>query len=182
MISQVNLSEERMKGFGAYEVDGMIVNYLYGLNDLCQRYLTKEGMENPTILELGTNDGVSTMLFAKYGIVTTVDVVYKQSTKQKFECSENPIEYVNEYFHKFSEVCKLSGKKYDLIYIDGEHTYSAVRADISMFIGFVNDGGIIAGHDYNQKTSGVISAVNELADRIKKDVNVFSDSSWAIEL
>lgn len=31
----MKLDTERMKGFGAYRVDGYKINYLFGLKDLC---------------------------------------------------------------------------------------------------------------------------------------------------
>ena len=38
--------------------------------------------------------------------------------------------------------------KYDIIYIDADHSYEGVKADIDMAFDKVKDGGYIMGHDY----------------------------------
>ncbi len=37
---------------------------------------------------------------------------------------------------------------FDLVYIDGDHRYNAVKADIEAWLPKVRPGGTIAGHDY----------------------------------
>lgn len=51
-------------------------------------------------------------------------------------------------------------EKADFIFIDGNHTYEAVRHDILKALQYINTGGIIAGHDY-PNFDGVRMAVNE---------------------
>jgi cephalosporin hydroxylase len=41
----------------------------------------------------------------------------------------------------------LDGRKLDLLFIDGDHTYVGVRADFEMYSPFVRPGGIVAFHD-----------------------------------
>ncbi|MDO8804340.1 MAG: class I SAM-dependent methyltransferase [Elusimicrobiota bacterium] len=41
----------------------------------------------------------------------------------------------------------LDGKKLDLLFIDGDHTFEGVRSDFEMYSGFVRPGGVIAFHD-----------------------------------
>jgi predicted O-methyltransferase YrrM len=36
----------------------------------------------------------------------------------------------------------------DFVYIDGDHTYSGVRADLQLWTPKVRSGGIVSGHDY----------------------------------
>lgn len=47
----------------------------------------------------------------------------------------------------------------DFLFIDGDHRYEAVRQDIDSWLPHVRDGGIIAGHDYDQP--GVKKAASE---------------------
>lgn len=47
-------------------------------------------------------------------------------------------------------VKEISGS-YDFIYIDGDHSFKAVYRDINNFFPLLNNGGVIAGHDINQK-------------------------------
>lgn len=47
------------------------------------------------------------------------------------------------------------------VFIDGEHSYEAVKADIEAWLPKIVPGGIIAGHDYNNCWPGVKKAVDE---------------------
>lgn len=60
----------------------------------------------------------------------------------------------------------------DVVFIDMEHTYEAVKNDINIWINKVKNGGYLAGHDYVQGWPGVVAAVNESFGEeniIKKD-------------
>ena len=50
----------------------------------------------------------------------------------------------------------------DFLFVDGDHEYEAVLADIRAFVPFVRDGGIVAFHDYKSGKPGVPRAVDEL--------------------
>lgn len=49
----------------------------------------------------------------------------------------------------------------DLVYIDADHEYDGVKADITLWSRHVRPGGILCGHDYGV-TDGVTRAVDEL--------------------
>ena len=49
----------------------------------------------------------------------------------------------------------------DAVFIDADHRYESVKADILAWMPKVKRGGILAGHDYMSKYDGVITAVNE---------------------
>lgn len=51
------------------------------------------------------------------------------------------------------------GEYADFIFIDGNHTYEAVKHDILKAMKYIKPNGIIAGHDYNFE--GVQKAINE---------------------
>lgn len=65
----------------------------------------------------------------------------------------------------------------DMIFIDGDHSYSSVLADITAWERTVKPGGLICGHDYNVHP-GVKPAVDESFQfgRIKFPVG----SIWAV--
>ncbi len=42
----------------------------------------------------------------------------------------------------------LNRKRADFVYLDGDHSYEAARADIAAWWPIIKSGGILAGHDY----------------------------------
>jgi SAM-dependent methyltransferase len=164
----MNLNRERMEGYGEYLVDGYRVNYLFGLDDLCRKYVKK----NFKVLELGVNNGISTEVFCRYSN-SVVAVDFQKTENIERILSENK----NLTFHqmRFSEFYKENTLDFDLIYIDGSHEYRDVKEDIQNSLRIIRSGGIISGHDYNSTCPGVIMAVNEMF----KGIEVFDDSSWA---
>jgi len=67
----------------------------------------------------------------------------------------------------------------DFVFIDAEHTYEAVRADILTWRWKLKPGGLLAGHDYNDKSfPGVCRAVDELCP--KRILG--SDTVWMIRV
>lgn len=76
----------------------------------------------------------------------------------------------------------LKDKKFDFIYLDGNHTYSFIKEDITEWIKFVKPGGILAGHDYGVPVHpGVKIAVDEIFLN-RFHVLHFPDTSWAVRL
>lgn len=57
--------------------------------------------------------------------------------------------------------CKWE-KPIDVLHIDGDHEYEAVRADIGKYVPFLGDGGIVIFDDYDAAHPGVRQAVHEL--------------------
>ena len=49
----------------------------------------------------------------------------------------------------------------DLIFIDGDHSYEACKADIGAWAPFVKRGGVIAFHDFGSRADGVTRAIFE---------------------
>jgi cephalosporin hydroxylase len=69
------------------------------------------------------------------------------------------------------------------VYLDGCHTYDAVKADIALWRPLLVDGGIMSGHDYNMPS--VKKAVDELYHNVrnheKRDDTVLesdADGNW----
>jgi len=51
-----------------------------------------------------------------------------------------------------------------LVYLDANHTYEGVKRDIEAWYPKVEEGGIIAGHDYFSQDYGVHTAINEFVN------------------
>jgi hypothetical protein len=62
----------------------------------------------------------------------------------------------------------------DFVFIDADHSYEAVSADIDAWRGKVKPGGILCGHDYgHSRFPGVAQAVDE-----RFAVEVLPDNVW----
>lgn len=55
----------------------------------------------------------------------------------------------------------LPEESFDLVFIDADHRYEAVRSDILNYAPLLKYGGILCGHDYGKGRDGLIEAVNE---------------------
>lgn len=56
----------------------------------------------------------------------------------------------------------LKDNDFDAIFIDADHSYDSVKADITNYLPKLKKGGILAGHDYDSvHFPGVIQAVDE---------------------
>jgi hypothetical protein len=68
----------------------------------------------------------------------------------------------------------------DFVYIDAQHTYEGVRADISAWLPKVRKGGFIGGHDYPIDT--VYHAVHSIEAFKFKQIRDYKDTSWLVKL
>jgi len=82
---------------------------------------------------------------------------------EEFEENMSPVyEFYQPIRMTSVEAAKLySDKSLDFVYIDADHEYEAIKADITAWLPKVKIGGIIAGHDY-PAWEGVVRAVEEL--------------------
>ena len=68
---------------------------------------------------------------------------------------------------------------YDIIYIDGDHSYNGVKQDLTNAFSKIKNGGYIMGHDYemnmnktkNNYNFGVKEAVDEFCIRYNQTIN-----------
>lgn len=64
----------------------------------------------------------------------------------------------------------------DFVFIDADHTYEGVSADIRDWKPKIRRGGLLMGHDYNPSTfPGVVQAVNEIGKPRR-----YTDHVWSI--
>lgn len=76
------------------------------------------------------------------------------------------------------EACKqFDDLSIDFIFIDADHSYEAVKADIIAWMPKIKIGGLITGHDYDYQKTGVKKAVDEIfGNRAKIDAR----SIWRV--
>lgn len=99
---------------------------------------------------------------------------FKNAAMKNLEQYKDKIEWI----HDFSEnaIDKIK-EKLDFIYIDGDHNYPFVKKDIELYHPIVKEGGLISGHDFDNK--GVQKAVYEFYN--EKMVNKAEDDWWVIK-
>lgn len=157
-------------------------------NAMLQHYC--DTLSNPTILEIGVFRGEFLDYLVHnctYGSIHAVDlfegvtcsgdsdgnnVVYYDVGKSYLELLEK---YTNTptiqlyRSHSIDFLQKQEDNTYDIIYIDGEHSYNGVKHDLLHSFRTIKNGGYIMGHDYemNMKKAknvynfGVKQAVDE---------------------
>jgi predicted O-methyltransferase YrrM len=63
----------------------------------------------------------------------------------------------------------------DFVYIDGNHDYHFVRADLENYYPIVKKGGVVCGHDIN--STGVLRALSEFA--VKRSIALHTkENDW----
>jgi predicted O-methyltransferase YrrM len=67
----------------------------------------------------------------------------------------------------------LGGKKIDLLFIDGDHSYEGVKEDFLNYTPFAKEGGIIVLDDCNQKWPGVLKFSMEIDEEKFEKVGNF---------
>ncbi len=148
--------------------------------------------ENLRIAEIGVFTGVNSKELMKYLDVKELYLIdpwekYHESYMEEidFEASErkcrkrmkkfgDKIKFVKEY--SSNAVDKIPDNL-DYIYIDANHNYEYVKADIENYWNKLKIGGILAGHDID--IFGVLKAVLEFTEKNKLDF-LISKGDWII--
>lgn len=146
-----------------------------------------------SLVEIGCWRGESTEIFAKH--ISTIYAI--DPFLPNLMAHEGLQDEVNSAHHVFMEMLlrnknvrhirmtsveaaeRVKSCTFDVVYIDGNHTYSSVKQDIAIWAPLIRSGGIISGHDYEpKKFPGVVKAVNENFTEVKR----FGDTSWGVIL
>jgi SAM-dependent methyltransferase len=146
------------------------------------------------VLEIGCFEGQSSEIFA-----ITADHVYcvdpwESGYDDNDMVSRGDLSHAEREFDKrmskYNNFVKIKKKStdaannfedntFDLVYIDGLHTYEGVTADINAWISKVKPTGFIGGHDYGAGWGGVVQAVQE---QFKSHIiRKFPDTSWLVK-
>lgn len=73
----------------------------------------------------------------------------------------------------------IADESMDFVYLDGEHSFEAVSADIAAWEPKIKPGGWLGGHDWGSAWPGVQRAVEAHKLPIPR---VFQDSSWLVRV
>lgn len=155
------------------------------LREFCEYITAIHGINKLTILEIGSWTGASAEIFAQYfKSVTCIDPWEETKGTISSQYNMKDVEAIfDNRIKKYTNITKIKARseaivdktgQYDIIYIDGEHTYEACKRDIKNFLPKARL--YITGHDYdNKKFPGVVKAVDEL---LGKPIKVFRETSW----
>lgn len=67
------------------------------------------------------------------------------------------------------------GRKFGMVFLDADHRYEAIHADILAYRQLLHRGGLLCGHDYSERWPGVVRAVDELVPN-----RVVHSSIWSV--
>jgi predicted O-methyltransferase YrrM len=167
-------------------------NYLPPLHDLVKYIGDRIDIKNATMVEVGSYLGESSEIFAQYFSkiycidIWTVVCIDGNWTHSKLDPSEAEMDF-NDRLQKFNNVTKLKmlsseaqklfeDNSVDIVYIDANHTYDAVKSDIQLWLPKIKNQGFISGHDYCKNLQpDVYRAVTE---SLGFPDFVFNDTSW----
>lgn len=164
--------------------------YLEGwMSDVELRWLAVTARRMPVIVEVGSWKGRSTKALggATPGVVYSIDN-WKGATNPAdvtaIEARTKGDDYIYEVYRTnlFDEIRAgkvvpiradsgkgveqlvrlLAGRQVDMVFIDGDHAYQSVKADIENYLPVLRDGGLMSGHDGAAMFPGVVRAIGEL--------------------
>lgn len=173
--------------FKEFEVDGdgehEIKNFMLGAQK--ERWSARRAAELTkveTLAEIGVQYGDNAFLmyrFFKPKELCLIDPY--QETPQPHNgllTSETSMDIAHEMLGEFPRWFRESSQTahvhfpdeyFDFIYIDGDHEYEGIKADLDNWYPKVKKGGVLAGDDYAPKYPGVIQAVDEKFPACEKE-------------
>ena len=163
-----------------------------GLTKLCE-WANEQGATGKAV-EIGSYSGEGTVVIAKhFKEVTAVDPWMNGYDINDVASQQCPMKFVFQAFQDKTEdlenVMFIKGKSIDalesikdescdFVYIDGDHRYEGVLADLNGWRPKLREGGVMAGHDWSFKT--VQKALVEVFK--DKEAVLFQGDSWGIKL
>lgn len=151
--------------------------------------LNEKDIKFNNCLEIGAYDGGSSISLAHFSEnLLTID----GNSPLRFDV--NPIKEITNYmgisansFHEntIEIIKKFSTKGYDLIFIDGDHTYEGVKKDYKNCLPLLNKGGIMFFHDivdseYHRSANCYVSKFWDEIKNIHKTLEIKdpTNSDW----
>lgn len=161
-------------------IRGITAQHESEIGAFCNFIVERDGDGLKTILEIGTFKGGTAYIFSQIALnkVITIDLHRNQDGRnplfQKLKTKVPIIEVmgISSAPATIQAVKNLLGEDLvDLLFIDGDHGYEAVKADFINYSTLVRDGGWIAFHDIHHFPSAGEAAceVHRLWEEIKGD-------------
>ena len=163
-------------------------------------FLLKKLPKNATCAEIGVRTGKFSTQILEYtkpkelylidtwsgGEVLTDEVYTDEVAKQYYD-------EVTKKFAKNEKVKIIKSRSaeaskqfpdsfFDWIYIDGDHSYQGVKADLEAYFDKVKSGGFITGDDYKERQRlGVIKAVDEFQKNYSVKPILFKNFQYILQ-
>ncbi|MDI3545103.1 MAG: 1-O-methyltransferase [Rikenellaceae bacterium] len=147
--------------------------------------------ENSVIVEIGSYLGASASFLAsaakeKNHIVFCVDTwkndAMSEGERDTFDEFCKNTQHLQKYIRtlrgKSVEIAKTFNNEIDLLFIDGDHSYEGVRADVEAWLPKVKDGGIVVFHDIGW-AEGVQRVVNEYIKPLQIEEQIIENTYYA---
>ena len=139
-LRSYDLAGENPRPMTIDEVDGL-------------KELVNELPDNPIIIQIGAERGVSTMAMLEQrpdALILSIDLDERPEEFNHLKQGELPWQNVVRLLGRSQDIGVLLPTKIkcNLLFIDGDHRYEAVLADVRLWTSCVVLGGIIALHDY----------------------------------
>ena len=96
--------------------------------------------------------------FRRLGANSTLEIFQRNFAALGFSRRSEPV--VSDSLAAARSLSEKQGR-IDFIFIDGDHSYEACRADIAAWTPYVKRGGVIAFHDFGSRADGVTRAIFE---------------------
>lgn len=146
--------------------------------------------KNPQIVEIGSAHGASSIILAEAAKELKGQLYCIDSYPEDYYAQEKFGDYARQAFIKNAQIPYMGVLNFfdmtseqaaaeirsevsdrlqtfiDVLFIDGDHDYEAVKRDIANFFPLVRSGGYIGFHDYFNPSFGVRQAVDELVTPI----------------
>jgi MMP 1-O-methyltransferase len=148
-----------------------------------RQWLAEQAARHRRIVEVGVWMGRSTAILAHHtpGTVWAVDhwqgtphdpeqhALYPDAARAELAFHENLGTHIMAGKVRVVDLPSLDAarflahteSRFDFVFIDADHSYEAVSADIDAWLPLVADGGLLAGHDYKPNYPGVMQAVDD---------------------
>jgi predicted O-methyltransferase YrrM len=136
-------------------------------------WLAEQAQRHTGIVEIGCYHGRSTVALAENtsGVVYAVDTwegssdftpVQRAGMFAKWRQNTKHLQNIITIVAPSLRAAQLLGNPVDMVFIDAEHEYASVAADIVEWSKRLTSGGLLCGHDYVDSYPGVKLAVNDL--------------------
>jgi predicted O-methyltransferase YrrM len=158
-------------------------------------YLATEAERHTSIVEVGAWKGRSTIALAQHTPGQVISIDHWQGSMEHrddpvylwhyLEAYTDPYSVYKQYLTNIAPVqsrvlpiimdslqvarflYRWLGPRLDMVFLDGEHDYEGVKADILTWREMLRPGGLLCGHNYDDTWKGVVRAVNELVPEFK---------------